>query len=184
MSLELTSESILDGSTEGLTVGAFDVKGAVFIIPIDAPIPSEISSGVMPTGSLYQRLAPLDVELSESFTFVPVSGAELLALERCWRMLQSARRIFVLNDLPAARYDVLFSQAVRQIGLPKVDWTHVSEAISAKVITDQRSRDKTPWAAPMADGVELPPRARKGPHSSTGRQEPLPVPGADDEDQA
>lgn len=168
-------------SRSAILVGSFDVKGAVFVVPIDAPIPSELTSDALPSGSLYKRLAALDIESSDSYAFVPLSGAELLNLERSWRALQSARRIYVLADLPAARYDVLFTQAVRQIGLQKVDWSHVSEAIASKVITDQRTKDKTPWAEPMIDGVEVPLRRARLPMSSTGDSAALAIPTADEE---
>lgn len=175
----------LSDHSDLLQVGAFNVKGAVFLVPLDAPLPSEISNGELPSGSLYSRLAPLDLATSEGFSFVPVSGSELLALERSWRMLQTAKRVFVLTDLPAARYDVLFTQAVRMIGLQSIDWAKVSEAIASKVITDQRTKDKSPWVSPMIDGVELPPvKSKRGPQSSTGRNQALPIPEAEDEDQA
>lgn len=184
--LDQTDSGDLDVIAEdrsALIVGSFDVKGAVFIIPVDAPIPSEIAEAEMPSGSLYKRISALDTADSDTFRFVPISGAELLALERAWRMLTVAKRVFVLADLPAARYDVLFTQAVRQIGIQKVDWVHVSEAIAAKVIRDQRTKDKTPWDAPMIDGISSPIRRGRAPISSTGRDASLPVPESDDEDQ-
>lgn len=169
--------------SSAIIVGEFDVSGAVFVVPLDAPIPSEISGAVMPIGSLYKRLAALDHTDTASFSFVPVSGAELLALERAWRSIQSVGRVYVLADLPAARYDVLFSQAVRQIGLQTIEWSRVSDAMAAKLITDQRTRDKTPWVEPMVDGVEVP--RRRGPVSSSGSSASLNVPRSyDDEDQA
>lgn len=169
----------LAADRSALVVGSFNVTGAVFIIPIDAPIPSEIAGTEMPSGSLYKRLAALDVTDATDFGFVPISGAELLSLERVWRVIAIAKRIFVLADLPAARYDVLFTQAVRQIGIEKVDWVRVSEAMAAKVISDQRIKDKTPWENPMIDGVSTPVKRGRSPISSTGRQAALPTPAAE-----
>lgn len=177
---ELTA---LEDGKATLPVGSFNVEGSVFVVPLDAPLPSEISADGLPTGSLYKRLAPLDVEKPTGFAFVPISGAELLSLDRVWRQIQAAKRVFVLTDLPAARYDVLFTQAVRQIGLASVSWVNVAEAISSRQVTDQRTKDKTPWVNPMVDGVEQPPTRSRGPISSSRSSNALPIPEASDEDQ-
>lgn len=166
-----------------LIVGSFNVTGAVFVIPVDAPIPSEIAGSEMPRGSLYKRIAAIDSDDFDGFKFVPVSGSELLALERAWRTFCAAKRVYVMMDLPAARYDVLFTQAVRQIGLEKIGWSHVSEAIAAKVISDQRTKDTAPWNNPMVEGVSIPVKRGRSPVSSTGRRAVLPTPESADEDQ-
>lgn len=181
---DMDEQSELTDDRSTLIVGSFNVAGAVFLIPVDAPIPSEIAETELPTGSLYKRLAAIDSDESTSFKFVPVSGSELLALERVWRTLCVAKRVYVMMDLPAARYDVLFTQAVRQIGLEKIDWSRVSEAIAAKVISDQRTKDTTPWVNPMVEGVSIPIKKGRSPVSSTGRQFNLPTPESSDEDQA
>jgi len=136
-----------EGDPDALRVAAFDVKGATFIIPSDAPIPSELSEVVMPTGSLYRRLAPLEREEGgeDDFAFVPLSGAELLSLERAWGSLQKVQRVFILTGLPAARYDLLFEASARRIGIPSVDWPAVSEALAARVRLKQRVKDTEPW---------------------------------------
>lgn len=172
------------GDRSALIVGSFNVAGAVFVIPVDAPIPSEMADSEMPQGSLYKRIAAIDSDELTSFKFVPVSGSELLALERTWRTICTAKRVYVMMDLPAARYDVLFTQAVRQIGLEKIDWSRVSEAIAAKVISDQRTKDVAPWTNPMVEGVSIPIRRGRSPISSTGRQATLPTPEGTNEDPA
>lgn len=180
---------ILATRHDELVVGSFDVRGAIFVVPIDAPLPSELSGVDVPSGSLYVRLHALDSPEEGTFSFVPLSGAELLSLDRVWRLLQTAKRVFVLTGLPGARYDVLFSQATRQIGLQSVDWPAVSEAIASKLVSNQRLRDKTPWAEPTSPSLTgdpaLSPKARRTPRSSSVDHPALPVPlGSDDEDQA
>jgi hypothetical protein len=66
-------------------------------------------------------------------------------LERAWRSLQRAKKVAVLQGLPGARYDVLFTQASRLIGLRIVDWPAVAEAIANRVRTVQRTKDTNPW---------------------------------------
>jgi len=126
-------------------VKEFDVRHCVFVIPLDAPVPSELADIEMPKGSLYQRLVAIDSEQPEEFSFIPVSGSELLALDRVWRVLQRAKKVFALFDLPGAKYDILFAQAVRQMGIQRIDWSNVAEALAARSITMQRTRDKAPW---------------------------------------
>lgn len=174
--------TIQSARRDELIVGSFDVRGAVFLVPVDAPLPSELTGVTVPSGTLYQRLAALDTPDGDSFSFVPLAGAELLSLDRAWRLLQTAKRVFVLTGLPAARYDVLFSQATRQIGLQSVDWPAVSEAIASKLVSDQRTKDATPWADPTAPSLATKPR--RVPKSSSVDYPTLPVPqGNDDEDQ-
>lgn len=166
----------LDPSNDphSLIIQDFDIRGVVFVIPVDAPLPSEIADITLPNGSLYKRLAALDMDQLEEFAIVPISGAEMLALERVWRTLQSAKRVFVLMDIPAARYDVLFTQALRQIGLPTVEWPSVADALASRVRTVQRTTDKEPWNAAIE---ETRPR-RKLPITSTEDDSKVPDPSA------
>lgn len=122
-------------------------KGGVFVIPVDAPVPSELTSASLPVGPLYARLFALAQEDDGQFHFLPVSGAELLHIERAWRLLQVSKRVYALFDLPGARYDVMFTQAVRQIGIRRIEWPSVSESMASKLIANQRTRDAEPWAA-------------------------------------
>lgn len=128
-------------------VGGVDLRGHVFVIPLDAPVPSELSSAPMPKGSLYDRLGPLAKATEAEFSFVPLSGAELLSLERAWRQLQTVAHVSVLFELPGARYDILFTQATRQIGLTRVEWTQVSDSLTSRLVETQRLKDTKPWAS-------------------------------------
>lgn len=164
-----------------LRVGEFDVRGAVFIIPSDAPVPSELSDVDLPVGSLYARLAPLDVEQTDDFAFVPVSGAELLSLDRVWRSIARPKRIYALFELPGARYDVLFTQSVRQLGIQQIDWPSVAQAMGDRSRFLQRTRDT---AAYMIDQDLARPSGRV--RSSTAKLDaaPLTAPEQADEDQS
>lgn len=164
---------------EALRVNDFDVRNAVFVIPLDAPVPSELAEVPVPTGSLYARLSALDVEKRDDFAFVPVSGTELLALDRAWRSFQRAPRVYALFDIPGARYDILFTQAVRQIGVARIEWPAVAEAMASRVRTIQRATDSAPWD--VQSNRIAPPKRAVFPKSSNGDN--LPVPEASDEDQ-
>jgi len=131
-----------------LIVQDFDVRKAVFIIPIEAPIPSELGDAPISKGTLYERLAPLTMEPESEFVLLPIAGAELIALDRVWRTFQVATRVFALFDLPGARYDVTFTQAVRMLGLHGVDWVQVEQGLAKRLRVMQRRGDKSPWHLP------------------------------------
>jgi hypothetical protein len=117
----------------------------VFLVPLAAPLPNELSDFVT-EGPLLTRLAPLAMEAPEDeFAIVAISGAELTALERSWRLFQEAKKVAVLTELPGARYDILFTQATRQIGLRSIPWPSIEEGLSAKLIANQRAGDRSPW---------------------------------------
>jgi hypothetical protein len=159
-----------------LRVQDFDVRNSVFVIPVDAPVPSELADVEMPKGTLYDRLRALNVETTDEFAFVPLSGAELLSLERSWRSFQVAKRVFALFDLPGARYDVMFTQSVRLIGLRRIEWPAVAEGLASRTRTVQRTKDATPWN--LKDNK---PSGSKFPRSMDDTGEALPTPEGTDE---
>lgn len=172
---EMEDEVSPSADPEALRIRDFDVRNSVFVIPLDAPVPSELAEGTIPAGTLYKRLAALDQKEIPEFAFVPISGTELLALDRVWRVMQEAKKVYALFDLPGARYDTLFTQAVRQIGLVRVEWPAVADALASRVRTVQRTKDVEPWR--MAN-----PKSR-APVSQTGTDfddAPLPVPPSDE----
>lgn len=185
--MEANIDPILGLASDPVIVGDFNVSGAVFIIPVDAPLPAGAGEDAMPKGSLYARLAALCTEPAdpELFGFVPLAGAELLALERPWRALQQAKRVYVLYDLPGARYETLFQQAARVIGLARVDWPAVADALEARARRAQRTGDKSPWllAQPSADAPapKVQRRPTGGMLTPPGPDE-LPTPPVGDED--
>jgi len=135
---------------QSIVTDGFDIRKSVFIIPVDAPLPNELADAPVSSGSLYQRIAPLtEEEITTDFALVPLAGNELLALDRAWTTLVNAPRIYVLLEIPGAKYDILFTQARRQLGLRSLDWPTVSESIAERVRTVQRTTDKTPWALGM-----------------------------------
>lgn len=163
-----------------LKVDAFDVTAATFLIPSDAPIPSELSEVEIPSGSLYARLAPLDDDAPDTFSFVPLSGTELLALDRAWRLMTRAPKVYALFGLPGARYDILFTQASRQIGIQSIEWVAVAEALADRSRIIQRTKDSAAWLIKdsLAEGGARRPRSS----TSTVDRAPLPTPEASDED--
>jgi hypothetical protein len=129
-----------------LRLGGDAIDRAVFIIPLDAPIPGELDGAAVMEGTLLTRLQALNPSTEpKGVVFLPLAGAEMLALASAWTVLVEHPRVMVLNDLPGAQYGVLFTQATRQIGIKKVEWTTLSDALAEQVRTNQRVTDKTPW---------------------------------------
>jgi hypothetical protein len=157
-----------DGMADAIHTPQGDFNKYVFIIPLAAPLPNELSAFVT-EGPLLERLLPLaSKEPDDDFAVVAISGAELLNLERCWHSMQEARKVAILTELPGARYDVLFTQAVRQLGLRSVSWPSIEEGVAAREIEQQRTKDKSPWLAAEDeahrenDNRDLPRRFAKG----------------------
>jgi hypothetical protein len=147
--------SVEPNPLDALETHSGDFQGYAFIIPLDAPLPIELADYMNNTGSLYERLAPVAAaSLGDEIALVPLSGAELITLDRVWARLQLNKKVAVLTALPGAKYDVLFDQARRGMGLRAIDWPSIEEAFAARVITKQRTSDKSPWKS--GDVAELP----------------------------
>lgn len=175
-----------DNTALTVAVDSTDVSGTVFVIPLDSPLPNELVGIAIPTGSLYDRLVNLAHPSSTEFSFVPLSGQEMILLERAWASLTVAKKVAVLTELPGARYDILFTQARRQIGLRSIDWPSVATALVSRVTAVQRTIDKTPWD--LQNGVDLPTRSNplRGPRGSNLPKADTslvsPEPAAEDDD--
>jgi hypothetical protein len=131
-----------------LSTPSGDFHKTVFVIPLAAPLPLELEPFSPAEGPLLLRLSPLGKEEpAGDIELVPVSGAELLTLDRAWPLLQTAKKVAVLTELPGAKYDVIFDQARRTIGLRLVDWPSIAEAFAQRQITQQRTGDKEAWRA-------------------------------------
>ena len=161
-----------------LTVSDADLARAVFVIPLDAPLPNELAELVVPSGTLLKRLGALDSpDEGSKFNFVPVSGAELNNLAAAWHDLQSHKTVYVLTELPGARYDALFDNAKRVIGLRSLDWPAVANALESHHRLMQRTTDKTPWA------VKAPGQSRFPRTQDDSPADRLPVPATDEQDE-
>lgn len=169
---------------EVLELGGGDIRKTVFIIPLGAPIPTELAEVAMVTAAtLYERIAPLTRPLEAEFGFVAIAGTELILLERVWRTFLNTPKVCVLRDLPGATYDIVFTQGTQQVGLRSVSWPAVADAIGTRVRTVQRTTDSTPWvlAGPSA-GTKG--RKRLSGSDIADADRALPKPAADDhEDQ-
>lgn len=160
-------------------IGDINVRGSVFVIPLDAPLPSELTGVPVPSGTLYERVAALNAEdVGEDFALVPIAGTELVVLDRAWRHFQRARKVYVLTGLPGARYDTLFTMAARQIGLPSIEWETVAVSLAERVRVKQRTSDKTPWVA----GGDLTGEGADEPSGFKAPKASLPVPTEEDSD--
>lgn len=136
------------GDPNLLDISGQDVRGATLILPLDAPIPSELADVPASTGTLLNRLSALDDEAlpeGEDFRIVLLRGSELLALDRAWSMLVRTKKLYVVFDIPGATYDVLFTQGVRTLGLRRLGWGDIAEELSKRVRTVQRTKDASPF---------------------------------------
>jgi hypothetical protein len=172
---KLETDHMQPGLPEELTTTLGDVRGTVFLIPLDAPLPLELADFAPEHGPLLQRLQPLSQkELTTDVALIPISGAELLAIARAWSLLREAKKVAVLADLPGARDDILFTQARRQIGLHALDWPSLADAFASRHTEQQRTKDKQPWTDPKLG-------RRKGPNLER-MNSALPVPGEEEDD--
>lgn len=165
MQLKSKPEATLANSAmdpAALSVDGVNVDRAVFVVPFDAPIPGELEHAEIKTGSLLNRLSTLSVESSEDadgVRFLLITGAELIAIDPAWKLINEHPRVYVLLDIPGAQYDVLFTQAIKRIGLKTFDWPTISEALASRVRVVQRITDSQPWALkkpPSVVGSEVP----------------------------
>jgi hypothetical protein len=170
-----------------------DYVGTVFLVPFDTPIPNELATLPIADGSLLQRLQMIGKHDVESFEVLPLRGDEMLQLARIWSLLADHKKIYVLRGLPGTRYDVLFDQGARAIGLPDLQWPNLASALARSVIERQRNADSKPWkgGASLATESEIESittkhaNARKpaGPGSfAAPLPKPLAAPGDGEED--
>lgn len=138
---------------DALNTSEGDFLKTVFLFPLSAPLPNELEEFAPEEGSLLKRIAPLaDVEPLGDIALVSISGGELVALDRAWQLIKVARKVSVLTELPGARYDVMFTQAVRQLGLRSMPWPAIEAAFSERQTTRQRTKDVQPW---VTDEIEM-----------------------------
>lgn len=119
--------------------------GTVLLVPFDTPMPAELSKLPIASGSLLSRLNSLSDHEVESFEILPLRGAEMLQLANVWPLLVEHKKIYVLRGLPGTRYDILFDQGVRAIGLPDLQWPNLASAMARAIVERQRTADSEPW---------------------------------------
>lgn len=128
---------------------------SILVVPFDAPIPKELEVLPIQTGHLLTRLACLVDHEIDSFEILPLKGDEMMQLSRIWPLLVTAKKIFVLRALPGARYDVLFDQGVRAVGIPLIPWPVLASSMERAALATRREKDSKPWNAltdtPMTD---------------------------------
>lgn len=136
---------------EDLDVRHRSFEGTVYVIPLGAPLPQEIASFEPRSGELYERISALAHGTGQAaFAFVAVRGNELLALHKAWPLLVLAKKVAYMSELPGTKYDILFTQAVKLIGLPQAAWPDVSAYIAERSVQLQRTADTQPWVADQA----------------------------------
>lgn len=123
-------------------------ENVAYVLPLGAPIPSELAGIEVATGNVLQRLLPLSVTDPDGDVMVPIEGAELHACDRLFRKFAVRPNVIVITGLPGAKYDVMFSQAVRQLGLKSMDWYQLEVALGDASRTLQRTKDTRPDLLP------------------------------------
>lgn len=128
--------------------------GAVIILPIGVPIPSEMEGADLATGTLYQRLAPLcqPVDLDAALRVSPIAGQEMVALTPVWEQLVTAPHVFTMTGLPGTRPDVTFEHACRAAGVRTLDWVDLSSEIAEKILAKQRASAEPPVEGSLVAG--------------------------------
>lgn len=124
-----------------------EIKGTVFIIPFDAPVPQLIEDLVTTGSSLLARLQVL-VEAPDQFVLLPISGQEMFDIASAFSALTVIKKYSLLEDLPGARYDALLMQGIRRAGIRSTQWPFVSDLIESSRRIDQRLKDAKPWLDP------------------------------------
>lgn len=121
-----------------------EIKGTVFIIPFDAPVPQLIEDLVTTGSSLLSRLQVLTKD-PEQFVLLPISGQEMFDIASAFSALAVVKKYSLLEDLPGARYDALLMQGIRRAGVRSTQWPFVSDLIESSRRIDQRLKDAKPW---------------------------------------
>lgn len=141
--MSLNTDAILE-EISSVTVADANIVGTVFVIPIEAALPTELKELSVPTGTLYQRLHALDGIGDSDFGIVAISAQEFVDIAPAWRTLSTVKKAAVLLDLPGARYPTLFTLGYKQAGLQTYSWPMVADAVANRVRTRQRVTDKMP----------------------------------------
>lgn len=133
-----------------------EIKGTVFIIPFDAPVPNLIEDLVVTSPSLLGRLQTLTTE-PELFALLPLSGQEMFDIAASFSALAVVKKYSLLEDLPGARYDALLVQGIRRAGIRSTQWPFIADLIESSRRIDQRLKDAKPWLDPRAGSQKVPP---------------------------
>lgn len=129
-------------------------KGTVFVIPFDAPLPNELKDIPVASGTFLTRLQFLNSHEVALFEILPLRGDELIQLSRLWATLVEHKKVYAIRGLPGARYDVLFDQGLRAVGVPEIQWDTISTAMARAVVEEQRTTDATPWKGGLKLGTD------------------------------
>lgn len=132
-----------DDVAEGATIKPSGVK--LFVIPLNAPVPQELKTATVASGTLMQRLAILADTERRDVGLLPLSGHELMTLERVWPLLQDVKEVAFLHELPGTRPDAIYDMARRSIGLRTETWPELKDLLVAEHTEHQRLSDTKPW---------------------------------------
>lgn len=127
---------------------ALALPRTVIVVPVNAPLPQLLADHQV-TGSLLDRLQALEGLGAEGPRVLPLSGDEVIALDRAWPLLRACAdqdTILVhMTEIPATRYDILYTQGVRVLGLKALAWPDLEIELSQLAASRQAVGDKQPW---------------------------------------
>lgn len=139
-----------------------DIK--LFVLPINSPTPSELSSLVELKGTFAQRIAA--AEAADAQSVLPLSAAEAAALAAHPEIFNLPVAVY-LSHVPGASYDPMLDASIARLGMNVALWDAVRAELLAVRTEDQRRTDRSPWqhkgnapdptvlpAAPADDGSE------------------------------
>jgi len=140
------------------------VKNQIYIIPVGAAVPTELSSLHIAEGSFLARV----LRATEDGGILPLAPLELGAISKSPEVFDLAGAI-VIDGLPGAFYDPLFISSASRLGISVELWESIKAMITKDSITAQRTADKRPWQKPLsAEDVE----AGQREHSSSAPPSP------------
>lgn len=124
-----------------------------FIIYAGSPIPSEMEGTEVLAGTLAARLHSFE---QAKTCILPLSDIEMNGLARSPELfpLHEAEVIF---GLPGTSVTPIFDAAVGTAGLRHVVWDEMKARLRSDALSEQRTRETSPWNAPAPLGGDAPP---------------------------
>lgn len=131
-----------------------DIK--IFVLPINSPTPSELSTLKELKGTFSQRIAL--AESADAQSILPLSATEAAALASSPELFNLPMAVY-LSHVPGASYDPMLDASIARLGLNVALWDAVKAELLSARTESQRRADRSPWQhkGNMPDPDALPP---------------------------
>lgn len=128
----------------------------VFVLPINSPAPSELSSLTELKGTFSERIAL--AESTDAQCVLPLSAPEAAALAAYPEIFNLPPAVY-LSHVPGASYDPMLDASIARLGMNVVLWDAVKAELLAERTETQRRTDRSPWQhkGNMPDASATPP---------------------------